>query len=94
MATVQLNTLDKIRVNIHPILVDNDTIIGESAGDSVEYITTIMNEGTTTLSKMSVTSAIQGHGFDCDPILVEELKLAPGATVKCKSVSEVRTTIP
>jgi len=91
-ATVLLDTQDKIGMHIHQILVDHDAIVGESAGDIVEYTTTITNNGTTTLSNISVTGTL-GDGFHCEPKLAEDLELAPGEIVKCTSIAEVRAAI-
>ncbi len=92
MATMPLDTLDKLGLHIHQILVDNDAVIGESAGDIVEYTTTITNNGTTTLSNLSVTGTL-GDGFNCVPNLAENLELSPGEIVICTSVAEVRAAI-
>lgn len=89
MATARLVTLEEVGLAIHQVLVDNDTITGESAGDTVHYTIAITNEGTTTLSAIAVTSSLMGDEFVCDPVL-EALRLSPAATVNCTAVAEVR----
>lgn len=91
MATVTLVTLDDIGLYIHQDLVDSDTITGETAGDTVEYTLDITNQGTTTLSAISVDSSLLGDKFVCNPVL-EALQLPPGATVSCAAVAEVSAT--
>ncbi|CAM9294792.1 unnamed protein product, partial [Ectocarpus fasciculatus] len=96
-ATVTFSTSDKVGIDIQETLVDSDTIIGESAGDTVEYTITITNEGTTTLSAIAVSSSLLddqlSSGYSaaaliCDPAL-DSFQLAPGGTIECTAAAEV-----
>ncbi|CAM9789547.1 unnamed protein product, partial [Ectocarpus sp. 6 AP-2014] len=96
-ATMTFSTTDKVGINIREDLVDSDTIIGESAGDTVEYTITITNEGTTTLSAIAVSSSLledqHSSGYSaaaltCDPVL-DSFQLAPGGTIECTAAAEV-----
>lgn len=84
-ATVTLVTRDKAGVEIHQVLVDSDTIRGETAGDTVDYTVSITNEGTTTLSAFAVSSSLLGDEFECAPVV----DLLPGDTVNCTATAEV-----
>lgn len=84
-ATVALVTLDKIGVDIHQVLVDRDTIRGETAGDTVDYTVSVTNEGTTTLSAIAVSSSLPGDEFVCAPVV----DLFPGDAANCTATAEV-----
>lgn len=61
-ATVTLVTRDEIGIDIQHDYVDNDLITGQSAGDQVDCTIRISNEGTTTLSAVTIgTSLLDGQ---------------------------------
>lgn len=65
-ATAELVTQDTIVIDIQSTLVDNDLIIGHSAGDQVKYMIRITNEGTTTLSTFAISSSLlDGQSARC-----------------------------
>lgn len=57
-ATVTLETLDRIDIDIQQTLLDSDSTIGQSAGDTIEIAVNITNTGTTTLSTVAVSSSL------------------------------------
>ncbi|CAM9230892.1 unnamed protein product [Scytosiphon promiscuus] len=97
-ASVTLETLDNIDIDIQQTLLDSDDTFGQSAGDTIKVAMNITNAGTTTLTTVVVSSSLLddqlASGYPeaslvCDPAL-DTAQLAPGETIECTAVAEVQ----
>lgn len=65
--TLDLNNTQGLLIVINKTLIVSDTVNGVSAGDKIDYEIDVTNSGTTTLSRISITSAIPDDQLErCD----------------------------
>ncbi|CAM9655711.1 unnamed protein product, partial [Sphacelaria rigidula] len=57
-ATQTLHRTAGVATSVNATMRDSDSVAGDSAGDTIQYIIKLINEGTTTLTGINVSSAL------------------------------------
>lgn len=57
-ATQYLERKGELSASARAVVIDSDGIVGDSAGDTIEYTIELTNTGTTSLTSISVSSAL------------------------------------
>ena len=94
-ATQTLHRTAGVATSVNATMRDSDSVPGDSAGDTIEYTIQLVNEGTTTLTGISVYSALlmaqearyRGHRFVSDFSFHAAYLLSSGVRVRATDIT-------